>query len=159
MYLEMAVEEDKKMAESWKADAEGILVFVRIHMFLSILRTDSSLVDRFILCRCRVVDLGVGSGYSTEPTGHVQLLPCEYLSDCRRPKSIHHLQLPSCFTAPIFSTKLCRLGEFTLVLELGDKPYLCSTRNITAAVGTKIPQSHSTTLHFTQADPDPCILC
>ncbi|KAN0137208.1 hypothetical protein V8E53_004918 [Lactarius tabidus] len=27
MYLEMAEEEDKKMAESWKADAEGILVF------------------------------------------------------------------------------------------------------------------------------------
>ncbi|KAF8260514.1 hypothetical protein EI94DRAFT_1748217 [Lactarius quietus] len=27
MYLQMAEEEDKKMAESWKADAEGILVF------------------------------------------------------------------------------------------------------------------------------------
>jgi hypothetical protein len=30
MYLEMAEEEDKKLAESWKADAEGILVFVRL---------------------------------------------------------------------------------------------------------------------------------
>ena len=30
MYLGMAEEEDKDMAESWKADAEGILVFVRI---------------------------------------------------------------------------------------------------------------------------------
>ena len=29
MYMEMAEEEDKKLAESWKADAEGILVFVR----------------------------------------------------------------------------------------------------------------------------------
>ena len=29
MYMDMADEEDKKMAESWKADAEGILVFVR----------------------------------------------------------------------------------------------------------------------------------
>lgn len=28
MYLEMAEEEDKKMAESWKADADRILVFV-----------------------------------------------------------------------------------------------------------------------------------
>ncbi|KAF8260511.1 hypothetical protein EI94DRAFT_900259 [Lactarius quietus] len=27
MYLEMAEEEDKKRAESWKADAEGILIF------------------------------------------------------------------------------------------------------------------------------------
>ena len=31
MYLEMAEEEDKKLAESWKADAEGILVFVRLY--------------------------------------------------------------------------------------------------------------------------------
>ncbi len=28
MYLEMATEEDKEMAETWKADAEGILIFV-----------------------------------------------------------------------------------------------------------------------------------
>ena len=30
MYLERAEEEDKKMAESWKADADGILIFVRL---------------------------------------------------------------------------------------------------------------------------------
>ena len=29
MYLEMATEEDKKMAENWKDDADGILIFVR----------------------------------------------------------------------------------------------------------------------------------
>ena len=29
MYLNMAAEDDKKMAESWKADADGILIFVR----------------------------------------------------------------------------------------------------------------------------------
>ena len=29
MYLEIAEKEDEKMAESWKADADGILVFVR----------------------------------------------------------------------------------------------------------------------------------
>jgi hypothetical protein len=29
MYLEMATEEDKKMADSWKDDADGILIFVR----------------------------------------------------------------------------------------------------------------------------------
>ena len=31
MYLEMAKEEDEKMAENWKADAEGILIFVRLY--------------------------------------------------------------------------------------------------------------------------------
>ena len=34
MYLEMTEEEDKKMAEGWKADAEGILVFVRPHFLV-----------------------------------------------------------------------------------------------------------------------------
>ena len=34
MYLEMAEEEDKKMAESWKADAEGTLVFVRLSLLV-----------------------------------------------------------------------------------------------------------------------------
>ena len=34
MYMEMAEEEDKKLAESWKADAEGILVFVRCNLLV-----------------------------------------------------------------------------------------------------------------------------
>ena len=32
MYLEMATEEDKKMVENWKADADGILIFVRLYL-------------------------------------------------------------------------------------------------------------------------------
>jgi hypothetical protein len=35
MYLEMATEEDKKMAENWKADADGILIFVRVSLLIS----------------------------------------------------------------------------------------------------------------------------
>ena len=38
MYLEMTEEEDKKMAESWKADAEGILVFVRHQLLVPCFR-------------------------------------------------------------------------------------------------------------------------
>ena len=34
MYLDMAEEEDKKMAESWKADADGILIFVRLYLLV-----------------------------------------------------------------------------------------------------------------------------
>ena len=30
MYLEMATEDDKKMVEDWQADADGILIFVRL---------------------------------------------------------------------------------------------------------------------------------
>ena len=34
MYLEVATEEDKKMAEGWKADADGILIFVSCYLLL-----------------------------------------------------------------------------------------------------------------------------
>ena len=34
MYMEMAEEEDKKMAKSWKADTEGILIFVRHYLLV-----------------------------------------------------------------------------------------------------------------------------
>ena len=37
MYMEMAEEEDKKMAESWKADADGILIFVRLNLLTTYL--------------------------------------------------------------------------------------------------------------------------
>ena len=70
MYLEMATEEDKKMVEDWKADADGILRFVRLSSHL-MLHTDSIVTDRFILCRCCIVDLGVDSRYQTEPTRHL----------------------------------------------------------------------------------------
>ena len=82
MYLEMAEEEDKKMTENWKADADGILIFVRL-CSSPLPHTDSSVIDWFILRCCRILDLRVHSGHPTEPTGHLQLLPCQYISDSR----------------------------------------------------------------------------
>ena len=34
MYLDIATEEDKRMAENWKADADGILIFVRLYLLI-----------------------------------------------------------------------------------------------------------------------------
>ena len=52
MYMEMAEEEDKKMVESWKADAEGILVFVRYCLLAPLGALPySSVVDWLILER------------------------------------------------------------------------------------------------------------
>ena len=43
MYLDMATEEDKKMTDNWKADADGILIFVRLSLlFWSFTTTQSS---------------------------------------------------------------------------------------------------------------------
>jgi hypothetical protein len=74
MYLEMAEEEDKKMAESWKADAESILVFVRIYLYPRALH--GFIIRRLTgLFSAAVASLicvrGVDSGHSTEPTGHL----------------------------------------------------------------------------------------
>jgi hypothetical protein len=43
-------------------------------------------VDWSILRCCRILDLGVDSGYPREPTGHLQFLPRKYLSGYRGPK-------------------------------------------------------------------------
>jgi hypothetical protein len=45
MYLEMAEEEDKKMAELWQANADGILIFVGLSSN-PVLHTDSSIIDQ-----------------------------------------------------------------------------------------------------------------
>lgn len=77
MYLERAKEKDETIAESWQADANGILVFVRLSY--PVLHTDSSIVDWFILhcrrffkSRCRFRTL-------SRPPRHLQLLPREYM--------------------------------------------------------------------------------
>ena len=80
MYLKMVAEEDKKMAESWQADADGILIFVHIYSNW-MLHTNSIVIDWFILCHYRINDLDVNPGYLTEPTGHLQLLPCKHIPD------------------------------------------------------------------------------
>jgi hypothetical protein len=74
MYLEMATEDDKKMVEDWKADADGILIFVRLSSKLGVY-TNSIAVDGSILRRCCNLDLSFHSRHSTEFTGHLQFLP------------------------------------------------------------------------------------
>ena len=70
MYFQMATEEDKKMVESWKADADGILIFVRLSSDL-VLHADSMVIDGSILRCCRNVDFCVYTGYSTESSGYL----------------------------------------------------------------------------------------
>ena len=61
MYLDWAEGQDKKMADRWKADADGILIFVSGHissLFLSQLRL-----------------------YRPVCLGYLRILSCKYLSD------------------------------------------------------------------------------
>ena len=70
MYFQMATEEDKKMVEIWKADADGILIFVRLSSD-PVFHADSMVIDWSILRCCRNVDLGFYTGYPTESSGHL----------------------------------------------------------------------------------------
>ena len=70
MYLEMATEEDKKMVEDWKADADGILIFVCLCSNLMI-HADSMVIDWTILRCCCNAHLSVRSRNPTESTGYL----------------------------------------------------------------------------------------
>jgi hypothetical protein len=63
MYSKMAEEEDKKLADRWQKDADGMLVFVS-HAVISHVGApiDRKTIDRFILCGRRHVHFGVGPG-------------------------------------------------------------------------------------------------
>ena len=120
-----------------------------------VLHINSMVVDWSIFRCCRILDLSVDSGHSTKPTGHVQFLPRQYISGYDQPKCIRH---STHFPTPILSTKSCSLGECTVVHDLGYQPYLCPASDPSAAMGTKIPQSHAVTLQSTQASTDPFVL-
>ena len=123
-----------------------------------ILHTDLSVVDWFVFRCCCYVDLRVNPGHSTEPAGYLQLLPCEHIPGyyCR-PESTQYFH--SFFPTPIYSSKLYHLGQRTLVLELYDQYHLCSTCYVATAVGSKVPQGHSTTSQSTQTSSYPFVLC
>ena len=80
MYLDRAEEEDKKMAESWKGDADGILVFVSAHLLSCPLLVDSRVTDWSFLRRCRVTAFGLRPGPPAGLSGHFSVLPREHLS-------------------------------------------------------------------------------
>ena len=80
MYLERAEEEDKKMAERWKGDAEGMLVFVSARPLFCSLLVDSRTADRSFLRHCRDVALDLHPGPPVELSRHFGVLPREHLS-------------------------------------------------------------------------------
>ena len=80
MYLERAVEEDEKMVESWKGDAEGILVFVSARLLSCALLADTRVADWSFLCRCCVTAFGLHSEPPAGLSGHFSVLPREHSS-------------------------------------------------------------------------------
>jgi hypothetical protein len=143
----MAEEEDNTMAERWKSDADGILIFVRFHSnFHTFFQAPKlNIVDRSILCCCSRIGRVVDPRPQTEFAGYHRILSREHLSASRRP------QYNSCIypchstsTSPLLSSEIRNLGELTLVLELGDQSYMCTLGDLVTAVGATIRYSYST---------------
>ena len=59
MYLDRAIEEDRRMVESWKGDADGMLVFVGLHTTSHTSAYNLEIVDWSLLCRGRSIASGV----------------------------------------------------------------------------------------------------
>jgi hypothetical protein len=162
MYVKMSQEEDNKMADRWQKDADGILIFVSLHVastYLSVV-TNVNIVDRFILCSSCGIARSVNPGLEAKFTGYLCILSLQHISTSRRPEHISCIDsCHSSYTTPILSTEIRNLGQFIMVPELGHQPYICSSGDIVTAVGASIPHSYSTTaVQSTQASTDPFIL-
>ena len=69
MYIDRVIEEDNKMVESWKGDADGMLVFVSFQITTSGTSAfDLQIIDWSLLCRDRDFVICVSPGYSA-PVG------------------------------------------------------------------------------------------
>ncbi len=80
MYNDRAEEEDKKMAESWKGDADGILVFVSAPLFFRASLVHSKAVDRSFLRCCCDTTFDRHPEPPAEPSGYYSVLSREHLS-------------------------------------------------------------------------------
>ena len=123
MYSKAAEDEDNKLVERWQKDADGILIFVSPHVGIHrSLHINWNTIDRSILCRSRCPSCRDSPGPEAKQSGHLRILPWQHLSGSCRPECnalIH--SFPCRQTTPILSFEICRLGEYSLVLELADE--------------------------------------
>ena len=112
------------MVERWQKDADGILIFVSrcTGIRLSLLIKWNA-IDRSILCRSRCPPRPDSPGPEAEQSGYLRILPWQHLSDSRRPeRNPPAHSFSSRRTTHILSFEICRLGEFSMVLELSHEP-------------------------------------
>jgi Family of unknown function (DUF6535) len=85
MYVERAEKEDKELADRWQKDADGILIFVSIHLSVHKITIVTSviIVDRFILCRSRGICSSLDPGFEAKSTGYIRILSLKHLSTTR----------------------------------------------------------------------------
>ena len=121
MYTKVAEDEDNKMVETWQKDADGILIFVspclKIHI---VLHVNWNTLDWSILRLSCCAPCCDHPGPKAKQSGYLCILSWEHIWGSRRPernKCFH--RLPRRPTTSVLCSEICRLGEFTMVLEPG----------------------------------------
>ena len=80
MFLDRTFSKDKVMVESWKGDADGMLVFVGLQIASHTFAYNAEPVDRCILCHGRGIARSIRPDYCAKPAGHVKFLSRTNLS-------------------------------------------------------------------------------
>jgi hypothetical protein len=141
MYLDRVIEEDRRMVESWKGDAERLLTSVGLQTTSHTSAYNLEIVDWSLLCRGRSVACSDYPGYSAEPAGHFSFLSCTYLSAIFYPAewvpTFHSFKLARPDQA-VFSAYIGCLGKRTLVFESRHQSVLRPIGDIDTAVGASI---------------------
>ena len=120
MYLDRVIEEDRRMVESWKGDADGILTFVGVHTASHNSAYNLEIVDWSLLCCSRGFTRIIRPKYSAQLAGYIIILSRTTLSAIINPAewipTSHSVNLvrPS---RTIRSAYIRCLGQWALVLK------------------------------------------
>ena len=162
MYSKAADEEDNKMVERWQKDADGILIFVSPRVAICLpLHINWNTLDRSIFRCSRCPPCRYRPGPETKQSGYLRFLHRQHLSVSRRPERNTFIHpFPRRQTTPILCSEIFRLGEYSLVLELGDECELCFLGDIVTYMGTSIcPSGSACAVQSRKASANACILC
>lgn len=161
MYLNRTIPEDREMVESWKADADKILVFVGHTISYTPYVHNVECADRCILCYGRGISRNGHPKYSAELAGHLRLLSCKYLPASFYPTkwvpSFHPVDIFRPHRA-IYTAYNSRLGQCAFFLESCHQSDLCPIGDIGTAVGASLSKGCLPTLQPPQASTSSCIL-
>ena len=163
MYLQLAGEEDKKMTENWKGDADGILIFVSRH---STCRASTRIYleaeDWFILCCRRGIRRSICPGPQAKFPGHFSVLPRKHLSSPRRFEWLpgHYSPHTSQSVHPILPTSIRRMGQLALVSQPAHQSHMRTFGDIIATMGASVlHECYPDTIQPTQTSTDSGVLC
>ena len=161
LYLSHAEKYDKDQTETWKAGAEGILVFVCstllfgfiISSFVNGTLTNNysiiPILDRTVRrCHChirgrqlQVLVARLCGERRHPPRTNIPATRWPFQRDSRSDPSFSS---PLIYRTTVIATSLRRLGELALVSQPRHISFLCLTRNSPATLGSQVPRTDAT---------------